>query len=83
MTVVVSKATTYFMPGGKDFESSSRAAFAALSTSQRIGVRKLLHADADCFVPAVHQVRVVVFGTHFRTANVLQLNESRSQCFSG
>src|SRR5262249_44615256 len=33
MTVVVSKATTYLIPGGNDFDNSSRAALAALSTS--------------------------------------------------
>src|SRR5438552_696464 len=32
-TVVVSKAITYFIPGGKDLESSSSCALAALSTS--------------------------------------------------
>src|SRR5215469_3320337 len=33
-TVVVSKAMTYFIPGGNDFDSSSSSAFAALSTSR-------------------------------------------------
>src|SRR5271169_2068684 len=32
-TVVVSNAMTYLIPGGKDFDSSSNSAFAALSTS--------------------------------------------------
>ena len=32
-TVVVSKAITYFIPGGNDFDNSANAALAALSTS--------------------------------------------------
>ena len=35
-TVVVSKATTYLIPGGKDFASSASAAFACLSTSNAL-----------------------------------------------
>src|SRR5258708_2635513 len=31
-TVVVSNATTYFIPGGNDFDRSAKAALAALST---------------------------------------------------
>src|SRR5579872_317757 len=37
-TVVVSNAITYFMPGGKDFDSSSSAALAALSTSSALAL---------------------------------------------
>src|SRR5579884_3584528 len=44
MTVVVSKAMTYFMPGGKDFDSSTSAAFAALSTSSAL-------ASESCCTP--------------------------------
>ena len=35
-TVVVSKAITYLMPGGKDFASSAKTAFAFLSTSNAL-----------------------------------------------
>src|SRR5580700_994323 len=35
-TVVVSNATTYLMPGGKDFANSASAAFAFLSTSNAL-----------------------------------------------
>src|SRR5882762_7984398 len=35
-TVVVSNAITYLMPGGNDFERSSSAAFAALSTASAL-----------------------------------------------
>src|SRR6476660_1919894 len=37
-TVVVSKAITYLIPGGKDLESSSRAALAFLSTSSALAL---------------------------------------------
>ena len=54
-TVVVSKAITYLMPGGNDFRKLDQRSFGGLVNLERIGIRQLLHTDADGFVPAVHQ----------------------------
>ncbi len=75
-TVVVSKAMTYLMPGGKDFDSSSSSAFAALSTCQRVGIGQLLHADADGFVSAVKKIGVVAFGANLGAAHILELHDA-------
>ena len=43
---------------------------------ESVGVRELLHADADGSVTAVEQVGVVVFGADFGAAYVLKLNDA-------
>ena len=75
-TVVVSKATTYLIPGGKDFESSSKCGFGGLVYFERVGVRKLLHADADRLVSAVQEIGVVALCANLRPPDILELHNA-------
>ena len=79
-TVVVSKAITYLMPGGNDFESSMQGGLGSLVDFQRIGVGELLHADADGFVPAVQKVGVVAFRADFGAPNIFELHDAVCAC---
>ncbi len=45
--VVVSKATAYFMPGGKDWERSLEFGFGVPVHLQSVGVTQLHHAKTD------------------------------------
>src|SRR6202521_4625046 len=42
---------------------------------QRIGIRELLHTDADGFVPTVQKVRVIAFRADFRAPNIFELHD--------
>ena len=42
---------------------------------QRIGIRELLHTDADGFVPTVQEVRVIAFRADFRAPNIFELHD--------
>src|SRR4029077_9980959 len=43
---------------------------------QRIGIRELLHANTDGFVPTIQKVRVIALRADFRASDVLELHNS-------
>ncbi len=49
---------------------------------QRVGIRELLYADSDGFMPAVHKVRVVALSANLRSPNILQLHNAVALCSS-
>ena len=80
-TVVVSNAMTYLMPGGNDFASSISCGLCRFVHFQRIGIRELLHADADGLMSAVHEIGVVALGADFGASHILQLDNSVRRVF--
>ena len=80
-TVVVSTAMTPLRPGGNYFCNSTSTALHRLVHIERIGVRELLHAEADRIVAAVEQAGVVGLGAQFRTAHILQQHDPGACAF--
>ena len=68
---VVSKATSYFMPGGKRLERRASSARHFRCTSRALAVESWVTPMPDSIAAVVVKIRAVVFGSEFSVTNIL------------
>ncbi len=74
-TVVVSKATSIFSPGGKRCDSRLISAFDVAIDLQRVRGRQLQHAEADGVAALIARRRRVALGAELDAADVLDAHQ--------
>ena len=72
---VVSKAISYFMPGGKRLAEAIEFGDAPAVNIESVGGGELGDGDADRVAAVVVEVGAVIFGAEFGMADVFQANE--------
>ncbi len=72
---VVSKAISYFMPGGKRLERRSQFGDALAMNIESVGSRELRDGEANRIVSVVVEVRAVVFGAELGVTDIPEANE--------
>src|SRR5229473_5981309 len=61
--------------GRKRLRKLDERRLGSLVDLQRIGIRELLHANTDGFVPTVQKIRVIAFRADFRAPNIFELHD--------